>query len=90
MYVNQKALKAVIKEHLSACLKPKRPKSGRPARMTETQVMEMIKNTVQETLKEYSMDIEKIMVKRIEAIDWKEKAKETVKLMILQLRGKVV
>jgi len=56
--------------------------------MNRAQLIKLIKTTSQETLKEF--DLERMVVEKLEDIDWQQKAKETVKLTILKLRGKVV
>lgn len=89
MQINQRALKAVIKEHLSASLNPKpRPrKTRRSLEREKARVLEMIGNTVQETIKK--VDLERIIVEKIESIDWQEKIKEAVGLSLKRIRGVV-
>lgn len=87
MFENQKALKAVIKKHLSASLNPKpRPKKTRYSLEQEkARVLEMVGNTVHETIKK--VDLNRIIVEKIESIDWKEKIRETVSLALKRTRG---
>jgi len=85
MFKNQESLKAVIKEHLSASLKPKPKKTRYSLEKEKARVLEMIGNTVQETIKE--VDLERIIIEKVESIDWKEKIREAVGLAIKRTRG---
>jgi len=87
MFEIQESLKAVIKKHLSASLNPKpKPKKSRYSlKQEKARVLEMIGNTVQETIKE--VDLERIIVENIESIDWKEKIREAMGIAIKRHRG---
>ena len=45
----------------------------------------MVKNKVEETIKE--VDLNRIIVEKIESIDWKEKIREAVEVMLKRHRG---
>ncbi len=86
--MNHKELKAEIREYLSSALKPKRKKRY-SLEQEKAQILEMVKSTVQKTLKERSPEIERIMLAKIKQIDWEEKIRETAELAIKRARGVV-
>jgi len=87
MFENQESLKAMIKEHLSASLKPKpkRKKYRYSLAEEKARVLEMVGNTVQETIKE--VDLNRIITETVEGIDWKEKIKESIDIASNKYRG---
>ena len=95
MFINKEALKAAIKQHLSTSLKPKpkpRPKLEKSRYSIEQErarVLEMVRNIIRESIPKMlkSIDIDRIIIEKLEAIDWKEKAKETADLALKEIRG---
>jgi len=79
----------MLKEYLSASIKPERKKSKYSLEQEKAQIIEMIKNTVRETAQKTikSVDIDNLIFEKLMVINWKEEAKKAAELAIKKARG---